>query len=153
MNTRATWWLTALGVLFTALMLFPVYWMINVSLTQTSNMRKSPPNLIPVDGTLDGYSRRPRTSSCPTSAPACSSVSAPSSLTLVARRARPATRWPSCARSGGGALSLVLLIAQMIPAIVMAMGFYAIYIKPRHPQLGVGPHPRRLDHRGARSAC
>ena len=30
---------------------------------------------------------------------------------------------------GGGALSLVLLVAQMIPAIVMAMGFYTIYIK------------------------
>ena len=53
---RRSWWLTAVGVLFTAAMLFPVYWMINVSLTQTSNMRKSPPNLIPVDGTLQGYS-------------------------------------------------------------------------------------------------
>ena len=52
---RRAWWLTATGVLLTAVMLFPVYWMINVSLTQTSNMRKSPPNLIPVDGTLAGY--------------------------------------------------------------------------------------------------
>ena len=53
---RRSWWLTAVGVLFTAAMLFPVYWMINVSLTKTSNMRKSPPNLIPIDGTLQGYS-------------------------------------------------------------------------------------------------
>ena len=29
---------------------------------------------------------------------------------------------------GGGALSFVLLIAQMIPGIIMAMGFYAIYL-------------------------
>ena len=28
-----TWWKTALGALFTAVMLFPVYWMVNVSLT------------------------------------------------------------------------------------------------------------------------
>ncbi|MBP2708462.1 carbohydrate ABC transporter permease, partial [Microbispora sp. RL4-1S] len=29
---------------------------------------------------------------------------------------------------GGGVLSFVLLIAQMIPGIIMAMGFYAIYL-------------------------
>jgi multiple sugar transport system permease protein len=29
---------------------------------------------------------------------------------------------------GGGMLSFVLLIAQMIPGIIMAMGFYAIYL-------------------------
>ena len=27
---RRSWWLTAVGVLLTAVMLFPVYWMINV---------------------------------------------------------------------------------------------------------------------------
>jgi len=53
---RRSWWLTAIGVLVTAVMLFPVYWMINVSLTSTPDMRKSPPNLIPIDGTLQGYS-------------------------------------------------------------------------------------------------
>ena len=52
---RRSAWLTAVGVLLTAVMLFPVYWMINVSLTSTSDMRKSPPNLIPIDGTLQGY--------------------------------------------------------------------------------------------------
>jgi multiple sugar transport system permease protein len=31
-----SWWLTAVGVLLTASMRFPVYWMINVSLTRTS---------------------------------------------------------------------------------------------------------------------
>ena len=35
---------------------------------------------------------------------------------------------------GGGALSFVLLIAQMIPGIIMAMGFYAIYLNARHAQ-------------------
>ena len=50
------WWRTVLGVVFTAVMLFPVYWMVNVSLTRDQDMRKSPPNLIPIDGTLHGYS-------------------------------------------------------------------------------------------------
>ena len=30
---------------------------------------------------------------------------------------------------GGTAISFVMLIAQMIPGIIMAMGFYAIYLK------------------------
>ncbi|MEW2122090.1 carbohydrate ABC transporter permease, partial [Streptomyces sp. NPDC005474] len=40
-----TWWKTALGIALTALMLFPVYWMINVSFTRDQDMRKSPPDL------------------------------------------------------------------------------------------------------------
>lgn len=54
-RTSRTWWQTALGVLLTAVMLFPVYWMLNVSFTRDQDMRKSPPDLIPVHGTLEGY--------------------------------------------------------------------------------------------------
>jgi multiple sugar transport system permease protein len=110
---RRKWWLTALGVLFTAVMLFPVYWMINVSLTRTSNMRKSPPNLIPIDGTLDGYTVVLR-QQLPYLGTSLLIGIGTVVLTLIL---------------GGGAVSLLLLIAQMIPAIVMAFGFYAIYIK------------------------
>ena len=125
---RRSWWLTALGAAFTALMLFPVYWMINVSLTQASNMRKSPPNLIPVDGTLDGYTVvLTAAAALPRHQPADrrrhrrahpASLAAPAGYSLAKLRPR-----------GGGILSFLLLIAQMIPAIVMAFGFYAIYIK------------------------
>ena len=94
---RRSWWLTAVGVLLTAVMLFPVYWMINVSLTQTSNMRKSPPNLIPVDATLEGYSavihqQLPYLGT---------SLLVALGTVVVHPRAwprRPATRWPSCGR-------------------------------------------------------
>jgi multiple sugar transport system permease protein len=124
---RRAWWLTALGAAFTALMLFPVYWMINVSLTQASNMRKSPPNLIPVDGTLDGYTvvLRQQLPYLGTSlligigtVALTLILAAPAGYSLAKLRPR-----------GGGILSFLLLIAQMIPAIVMAFGFYAIYIK------------------------
>jgi multiple sugar transport system permease protein len=124
---RRAWWLTALGAAFTALMLFPVYWMINVSLTQASNMRKSPPNLIPVDGTLDGYTvvLRQQLPYLGTSlligvgtVGLTLLLAAPAGYSLAKLRPR-----------GGGILSFLLLIAQMIPAIVMAFGFYAIYIK------------------------
>ncbi len=124
---RRSWWLTAVGVLLTAVMLFPVYWMINVSLTQTSNMRKSPPNLIPVDATLQGYS-----AVIHQQLPYLGTSLLVALGTVVVTLALAAPAGYSLAKlrpKGGGALNLVLLIAQMIPAIVMAMGFYTIYIK------------------------
>jgi multiple sugar transport system permease protein len=124
---RRSAWLTAVGVLVTAVMLFPVYWMINVSLTPTSDMRKSPPNLIPIDGTLQGYAvvLHQQLPYLGTSlliglgtVAVTLALAAPAGYSLAKLRPR-----------GGGALSFVLLIAQMIPAIVMAMGFYVIYLK------------------------
>ncbi len=124
---RRSWWLTAIGVLVTAVMLFPVYWMINVSLTSTPDMRKSPPNLIPIDGTLQGYSvvlhqQLPYLGTSLLIGLGTVAVTlvlaAPAGYSLAKLHPR-----------GGGVLSFVLLIAQMIPAIVMAMGFYVIYLK------------------------
>ncbi len=124
---RRTWWVTAAGVLLTAVMLFPVYWMINVSLTRTSNMRKSPPNLIPLDPTFDGYSAviHQQLPYLGTSLLVGAGtvvltllLAAPAGFSLAKLRPR-----------GGGVLSFLLLLAQMIPSIVMAMGFYTIYIK------------------------
>ena len=126
----------AIGLLLTAVMLFPVYWMINVSFTRDQDMRKSPPDLFPVNGTLDGYR-------------AVLDQQLPVPGHQPARRARhrradrwrcprpPGTRWPSCGRAAAAAVSFVLLIAQMIPGIIMAMGFYAIY-------LNLGMHQHRL---------
>ncbi|MFI6316755.1 carbohydrate ABC transporter permease [Nonomuraea sp. NPDC050556] len=117
---------TAIGVLLTAIMLFPVYWMINVSFTRDQDMRKSPPNWFPVDGTLDGY-RRVLDEQLPYlgvsllvglgTVALTLLVAAPAAYSLAKLRPR-----------GGGALSFVLLIAQMIPGIIMAMGFYAIFL-------------------------
>ncbi|GAB3396202.1 carbohydrate ABC transporter permease [Humibacter soli] len=127
MTHRRSWWQTATGIVLTAIMLFPVYWMINVSLTRTENMRKSPPNLIPIDGTLKGY-----TVVLQQQLPYLGTslliglgtvlltlvISAPAAYSLAKLRPR-----------GRGTLNFVLLIAQMIPAIIMSIGFYAIYIK------------------------
>jgi multiple sugar transport system permease protein len=124
---RRRWWVTGIGVLLTTVMLFPVYWMINVSLTKTSNMRKSPPNLIPVDPTFDGYSAviHQQFPYLGTSLLVGTGtvvltllLAAPAGFSLAKLRPR-----------GGGVLSFLLLLAQMIPSIVMAMGFYTIYIK------------------------
>jgi multiple sugar transport system permease protein len=125
-RTRARAWQTVIGTVLTALMLFPVYWMINVSLTKTQDMRKIPPNLFPVDPTFEGY-----TTVLSQQLPFLGTslliglgtvvitivLAAPAGYSLAKLRPR-----------GGGTIGFLLLTAQMIPAIVMAMGFYAIYL-------------------------
>ncbi|WP_433087459.1 carbohydrate ABC transporter permease [Dactylosporangium sp. CA-052675] len=119
-------WLTLLGLLFTAVMLFPVYWMVNVSLTREQDMRRQPPNLFPVDATFDGY-RAVLHQQLPYLGTSLAiglgtvaltvALAAPAGYALAKLRPR-----------GAGILDFVLLAAQMIPGIIMAMGFYAIYL-------------------------
>lgn len=125
-RTGSSRWKTALGLLLTAVMLFPVYWMINVSFTRDQDMRKSPPDWFPVHGTLEGY-RAVFDQQMPYLGTSLLIgvgtvlvtviVAAPAGYALA--KLRPA---------GGGVLSFLLLVAQMIPGIIMAMGFYAVYL-------------------------
>jgi multiple sugar transport system permease protein len=117
---------TGIGVLLTALMLFPVYWMINVSFTRDTNMRTSPPHLFPWDGTLEGY-RAVVDQQLPYLG--TSLIVGLGTVLLTVALAAPAGYCLAKLRPpGGGLLSFILLIAQMIPGIIMAMGFYAIYL-------------------------
>ncbi|MDQ1082071.1 MULTISPECIES: carbohydrate ABC transporter permease [Microbacterium] len=125
MRTRP-WWVTVVGVILTAIMLFPVYWMVNVSLTPQSDMRKSPPDLFPVSPTFEGY-RRVVEDQLPFLG--ASFVIGIGTVVLTIALAAPAAFALAKLRPrGGDALSFALLIAQMIPGIIMAMGFYAIYL-------------------------
>ena len=126
MTGKTTWWKTGVGLVLTALMLFPVYWMINVSLTRDTDMRKTPPDWFPLHGTIAGY-RAVVDQQLPylgtsllvglATVVLTVVVSAPAGYSMAKLRPR-----------GGGVLGFVLLIAQMIPGIIMATGFYAIYL-------------------------
>ncbi|MGP3920192.1 carbohydrate ABC transporter permease [Nonomuraea sp. 10N515B] len=119
-------WKTAVGLALTGVMLFPVYWMINVSFTRDTDMRKSPPNWFPIDGTLEGY-RAVLDQQLPYLG--VSLVVGLGTVALTLLLATPAAYSLAKLRPrGGGVLSFVLLIAQMIPGIIMAMGFYAIFL-------------------------
>ncbi|MDT0609039.1 carbohydrate ABC transporter permease [Streptomyces lancefieldiae] len=125
-RSRSHWWKTVTGTALTAVMLFPVYWMLNVSFTRDQDMRKSPPDLFPAHGTLDGY-RRVLDEQLPYLA--TSLVIGLATVVLTVALAAPAGYALAKLRPrGGGILSFVLLAAQMIPGIIMAMGFYAIYL-------------------------
>jgi multiple sugar transport system permease protein len=118
---------TTIGLILTAIMLFPVYWMVNVSFTRDTDMRHDPPYLFPIHGTLEGY-RAVLHEQMPYLGTSLLIglgtviltvvLSAPAGYSLAKLRPR-----------GGGLLSFVLLMAQMIPGIIMAMGFYAIYLR------------------------
>ncbi|BEL12793.1 carbohydrate ABC transporter permease [Actinoplanes sichuanensis] len=118
---------TALGLFFTAVMLFPVYWMINVSFTRDTDMRADPPHLFPVNGTLEGY-RAVIDQQLPYLGTSLIVGLGTVILTLVLS-APAGFALAKLRPKGGGALGFVLLIAQMIPGIIMAMGFYAIYLR------------------------
>lgn len=127
MTRYRPWWKTALGVLLTALMLFPVYWMFNVSLTKTGDLRADPPHVFPVDPTFEGYAavfqqQMPNLMTSMIIGLGCVAltlvVSAPAGYALAALGA-----------PGRGGIGFLLLVAQMIPSVVMAMGFYAVYVR------------------------
>jgi multiple sugar transport system permease protein len=116
---------TVVGVILTAIMLFPLYWMINVSLTQPTKLRKDPPDLFPVDPTFAGY-ERVLADQLPNLATSLVIglgtvvitlvLSAPAAYALAKLRPR-----------GRNVMGFGLLIAQMVPSIIMAMGFYLIF--------------------------
>jgi multiple sugar transport system permease protein len=103
-----------------------MYWMVDASFTTDANLRKSPPDLIPLDGTLAGYravlSRRlPYLGNSLLigllTVALTSVVSAPAGHALAKLRPK-----------GGGILSFPLLAAQMIPGVILAMGLCAILL-------------------------
>jgi len=116
---------TVIGVILTAIMLFPLYWMVNVSLTQPEDLRKDPPNLFPVNPTFDGY-KTVLSEQLPYLGTSLVIGLGTVLLTLVL--AAPAGFALAKLRPRGGTvLNFTLLIAQMIPSIIMAMGFYLIF--------------------------
>jgi multiple sugar transport system permease protein len=117
-------WKTVAGLVLTAVMLFPVYWLVNVSFTRDQDMRKVPPNWFPTDGTLDGY-RAVLRDQLPYLGTSLLVGVGTVALTLVV--AAPAGYSLATLRPSG-TLSFLLLVAQMIPGIVMAMGLYAVYL-------------------------
>ena len=123
---RTSWGRTAVGVLLTAAMLFPVYWIINVSLTQTQDLRRTPPSLLPLDPTVEGYEA---VFAQQLPALGVSLLVGLGTVVLTVLVAAPAGfALAKLTPRGAGPLNFALLVAQMIPAVVMAMGFYSIYV-------------------------
>lgn len=122
-SARRQWPLTVLGILFLAVMIFPVYWMVNSSLQ--SNTGAASTTWIPLAPTVDGY----RTAIEDQSGNFLTSVIVALGtvfLTLVI--ATPAAYGLARFRMPGTtAFVFALLITQMIPTIVIANSLYTLF--------------------------
>ena len=123
MTARRTSWKTAIAVILTAVMLFPVYWMVNVSLTQRDAIRAG--DFYPKSFTLDHY-RVALHQQLPFLG--TSLVVSVATVVLTLLIAAPAGYALSRLYvPGRRTLNFVLIVAQMIPAVVMSIGLYQIY--------------------------
>ncbi|MDR0285093.1 MAG: carbohydrate ABC transporter permease [Propionibacteriaceae bacterium] len=114
-----------IAIILTAIMLFPVYWMINVSFTRRASIRKG--DLVPRDFTVEHYAvvLRDQLPHLATSLLIGLGTVA-LTLLLAAPAAYGLSKLPF---PGSRGLAFGLIVAQMVPAVVMSLGFYSIYTR------------------------
>jgi multiple sugar transport system permease protein len=116
-------WKTVIGLVLTGIMLFPLYWMINVSFTPRQAIRSG--NLYPHTITLDHYAvvlhdQLPYLGT--------SLIIGLGTVLLTLLISAPAGYGlSSLLVPGRRVFNFVLIVAQMVPAVVMALGFYTVY--------------------------
>ena len=122
-STRRSYLRTAIAIVLLAIMLFPLYWMVNASLQASGNTLNA--TLFPTDVSLDGYrvAIQDQGRNLVTSL-----IIAAGTVIMTLAVATPAAyalaqfrfRWV-------GIALLLILITQMIPGIVIANGLYSVY--------------------------
>jgi multiple sugar transport system permease protein len=116
---------TGIGVLAVAIMLFPLYWMVNASLQTNAQIALPSPHWLPFGGTLDGYRDA---FSLGGGHLMTSLVVAGGTTLLTLLIAAPGAYAIGVLRARGAQpLILFLLVAQLIPGIVMANALFRIY--------------------------
>jgi multiple sugar transport system permease protein len=120
---RRGWGNTTIGVALLAVMLFPVYWMVNVSLQPSGSAVATP--WIPLHLSFDGYARalEQQGAHLVTSLVVATGtvvfsllVAAPAAYALAHFKVR-----------GAGVVLFAILISQMVPGIVVANALYSAY--------------------------
>jgi multiple sugar transport system permease protein len=120
---RRSWGNTLVGVLILAVMLFPVYWMVNVSLQPSGSAVGTP--WFPLHVSFDGYATAVREQGGHL---ATSLVVAMGSVVFSLLIATPAAYALAHFRvRGAGVVLFAILISQMIPGIVVANALYNAY--------------------------
>jgi multiple sugar transport system permease protein len=116
---------TLLGMLITGLMLFPMYWIVNLSFTQQTDTLQYPPPFFPLNPTLDGY----RDALATIGPSVLSSLIYGIGTVLVTLAvATPAAYALAIMRSRVGLWVLcVLILAEMAPGFVVANSLYSVF--------------------------
>lgn len=117
------WPMTVLGIIFLAIMVFPVYWMINSSLQANSGAATTSP--LPLHATLAGYQTAIHQQGRNL---VTSLIVSTGTVILTLVIATPAAYGLAHFRLRGmRSFVFVLLITQMIPAIVIANALYTLF--------------------------
>ncbi|MGL4941031.1 MAG: carbohydrate ABC transporter permease [Bifidobacterium asteroides] len=123
MKHRSTWRKTLIAVVFTLIMLFPIYWMINISLTKRRSIRSG--DLYPRDFTLANFSSAFHTEMTYLGTSLLIAIGVVLLTLAIALPSSYAIAFLEL--KGRRTINFLLIVAQMIPAVVMALGFYQIY--------------------------
>ncbi len=122
-RARRSWGNTVAGILILAVMLFPVYWMVNVSLQPSGSAVGTP--WLPLHLSFDGYATAVREQGGHL---ATSLVVAVGSVVFSLLVATPAAYALAQFKvRGAGVVLFAILISQMIPGIVVANALYSAY--------------------------
>ena len=114
---------TALGILLVAIMLFPVYWMVNASLAPGGNSLNT--TFLPLRPDLGGYTRALADQGPNLVTSLVVAIGAAVlSLVLAAPCAYALAQFRI---KGTGALLFLILVSQMVPGIVIANALYTAY--------------------------
>jgi len=116
---------SAIGIVICGVFLFPLYWMVNVSLTRPADLLSRTPSLIPLNPSFDGYitAFENQLPSLLTSIGiGLGTVALTLLISVPAAYAMTTLRAP-----GSGPVIFVLLLAQLIPGVVLVMALFAIY--------------------------
>lgn len=115
---------TIIALLIVAVLLFPLYWMLNASLLPSTDLIRSSPTWLPIHGTLAGY----RSALSTQGGHLLYSLSVASgAMAVTILISAPAAYGLAQLRAPSGRLMLfAFLVAQMIPGVVMANSLYVI---------------------------
>jgi ABC-type sugar transport system, permease component len=124
LHLRTAGW-TAAGILIAGFMLFPLYWIVNLSFMHQTDILQYPPPLIPPNPTLDAYEAALSTAGGYIQS---SFIYALGTVVVTMLVATPAAYALSTFRARIGSLLLIgLILAQMAPGFVVANSLYSAF--------------------------
>jgi multiple sugar transport system permease protein len=119
---------TLVGTLFVLAYWFPVYWMIATSLKTSGGIFASPPQIVPVPLVFSAYIDAVINNPLTIRAIINSAIIGIGTMLLTLALATPAAYALARLRLRGGALmTLLLLITQLLPAIVIATPLFVLF--------------------------
>jgi len=120
--------LSPLGVLLTCIYLFPIYWMVITAFKRPADIFAIPPDIVPVSPTLQGFNDAVIGNEAVFQGIVNSLVIASGSLVITLALGAPAAYGLARLRLRfAGLIILVMLAAQMLPTINLALPMFAIF--------------------------